>query len=229
MNIKTEKMKTSNILILSAVVGLFIFITILIFAEKANYKNKLKNNTDETTKGLNSKDLESFKILKIADDAYLNIISSEQNKLFYNDKADIENNVIVKNDTLYIGGDDIKLTLNAKEIRTVILSDDAVINIVGVKMDSLNVYMHDDAHLICKDVNISNLQLYTNDNSEVYINNSSVDDVFLQAKANSYLRLFCKMKKISGNTTPDTKLIITKVKNINLQAEGRFSMINKAN
>ena len=220
-------MKTSNILISSALAGLFIFVTVYVFIEKANYKDKLKNGKTEITNNQKSKDLESFKIIKISDDAFVKVISSEQNKLYYNDKADIETNVFVNNDTLYISGNKNILTVNSKDVHTILISDNAVAEIEDIKTDSLNIYMFNDARLIGNNLNISNLQLYTNDNSSVFINKFSfINNVFLQSEENSKLRLICKIKKISGSTTADTELVIKKVKSINLQAEGNLTILN---
>jgi len=220
-------MKTSNILILVAIAGVFIYVSISIFAGKSAIKDKLANGNEVTLSNQQSKNLESFTVLKINDGSVVNAISSEHNTLFYHDDFDIENNVLLKNDTLIIGGKEVLVTLNLNKIQSIIITENASATLTGLNTDSLSVYLFNNTQLIAENLDINSLQLYANDNSNFRIIRSQAHDVYLQAEEFSNIELFCKMKKISGTTSPDTRLVMTAVKNISLQANGSLSMMNE--
>lgn len=220
-------MKTSNILISIAIVVLFVYITLSILEGKSKVEAQIDESDDSKEFVFSdkiTKDLGEIKVLKLTNSAFVKANGEAQNKITFYEGTGADENFEMHNDTLIIGGKDIEYSLEFNNLAEIILTDNSVLQLNGLKSDSLKVFVFNNARGQLNKVRLSKLGLYTNDNSFIAFNQSITKDVYLQAEENSTVELYSKMDKISGATTENTQVVMTKVKSINLQAEGGLAM-----
>jgi len=169
-------MKTSNIILLA----IFASILIWIFAAFFTVKNKMqeftghlhKNEKKEIIRNLaeNVTGLADFNTIKVDGNGIIGIMQFSENNISMSNNEDVQ--IKVEDNILYVSlENDKRIILRAKNIKNILVKDNASINIHNLSTDTLKLNSKDKSEINVQSLGANFIKLKSENNSEVHFQN----------------------------------------------------------
>lgn len=209
-------MKTSNIIVLSVLASLLILSVAIMTEVKDSITNfkTVEKVASETIK------LDNFNHIVLSDVA--NVKLSFENENSYEQYANRENALVLRNDTLFVS-DESHLSINCKHISSIHLNDAAELRIKGLDSKYLMVSAKDDSRLTANHSEIEKLDLYTQKEARVIFNKSDIDTTNILAIEQSRIGVNGDLGVMRGEVKDNSNLNISGAQNT------QFSKTENAN
>ncbi len=214
------RIKTSNILIISAVLLILLYGLVIIFTGyRLLTKYQGKSNAEfNMTSATNSIKLPQFSTLIVSGQNAVKITGSQDYKIA---SSSTMISYKTRNDTLWT---ESSVYISAPRIKTIITTDQAVVH-AKIHEDSLNIISHGKSKVIIRDSKISYIKAACDNNSKFSLINSPTQTLSILLGSYAKAVLLSPIDTLTGQTGENTSITIPSVKFRDININGKMTKV----
>ena len=215
-----KRIKTSNILIITSILIIFIYILGIVIAVHSVLK-KYQNQQGGDMNFYNSHNtmqLTRFSTIVVSD--HNSVKLSQDNS--YKISTSSENiSYRIHGDTLWVNCDAM---VSAPVLNSIVANDNAVVY-ASLNIDTLNLYSDENATIILKDSRIKKLEINSSDKARIVVTNTPIGKANLKLMDGSKVKLLTTVDTLAGYTASGTSLTISQVKVKEIKTDGSLTIM----
>lgn len=215
-----KRIKTSNILIITIILIIFIYMLGIVIAVHSVLKKYQNQEVEDMnfSNAYNTMDLTQFSTIVVSDHNSVKLSQGNNYKI----STSSENvSYRIKGDTLWVNCDAI---VTAPTPQSIVANDNAVVY-ASLNIDTLKLYSDENATIILKDSKIKNLEINSSGKARTIVTNTPIGKASLKLMEDSKAKLLTSIDTLAGYTGSGTSLIISQVKVKDIETNGSLTIM----
>lgn len=215
---------------------ILLFFVVLITASQFEAKNRLAEyiaqggdsvNTGKKSVGKKIQiPLKNFTDIVFEENVKVDIIGASTYEIVCNKEDEVLSKLRVENGTLIFSGD-ISFLIKVKKLKSIKVTNNAQINLVGFVSDSCNLGLSQNSSVNVKNSTIDKLILSSSGASSLLIVDAIIENIDVNLKEKCNVQIRSKVKFLSGKADNEVNFIATNVDSLQMQTSGLGYFLQK--